>query len=190
MHVDTSSVALGLVLMQLGEGDMDHPIAFASQKLSFAEKNYTTTEREGLVMVYALQKFWHYLLGGHFKMFTDHLALKYLVNKPMLGGKICHWLLLFQDFDFEVIVNPGHLNVGPDHLSIIKTGEEPTNIEGLLDAQLYRVDMADDHYAPILQFLANGVAPEELSTRQKKWLVVKASDYQLIVGHLYKMGPN
>jgi hypothetical protein len=33
-------------------------------------------------MVYALQNFKHYLLGKHFKMFTDHLALKYLVNKP------------------------------------------------------------------------------------------------------------
>jgi hypothetical protein len=37
-------------------------------------------------MVYALQKFCHYLLGGHFKLFTDHSALKYLVNKPVLGG--------------------------------------------------------------------------------------------------------
>ena len=44
-HVDASFVALGVVLTQLGEGDMDHPIYFASRKLSFAEKNYMTTER-------------------------------------------------------------------------------------------------------------------------------------------------
>jgi hypothetical protein len=37
-------------------------------------------------MVYALQKFRHYLLGSHFKMYTDHSALRYLVNKPVLGG--------------------------------------------------------------------------------------------------------
>ena len=71
------------------------------------KKNYTTIEREGLAMVYALQKFIHYLLGGHFKMFTDHYALKYLVNKPVLGGGIYRWLLLFQEFDFEVIVKLG-----------------------------------------------------------------------------------
>jgi hypothetical protein len=53
------------------------------------------TEREGLAMVYALQKFIHYLLGGHFNMFTDHSALKYLVNKPLLEGRIFIWLLLF-----------------------------------------------------------------------------------------------
>jgi len=86
---------LGIVLAQSGEGNIDHPIAFASRKLSTAEKNYTTTEREGLAMVYALQKFRHYLLGSRFKMFTDHSALNYLVNKPVLGGRICRWLILF-----------------------------------------------------------------------------------------------
>jgi hypothetical protein len=95
VHVDASSIALGKVLAQLGAGYIDHPIAFARMILSTSGINYTTTEREGLVMVYTLQKFRHYLLGGHFKMFTNHSALKYLVNKPMLGGRICKWLLLF-----------------------------------------------------------------------------------------------
>jgi hypothetical protein len=67
-------------------GDLDQLIEFASRKLSESEKNYNTTEREGLAMVYALQKFRHYLLGKHFKMFIDHSALKYLVNKSVLGG--------------------------------------------------------------------------------------------------------
>jgi hypothetical protein len=112
VHVDASSVALGIILAQPREGDLDHPIAFSSRKLSTTEQNYTTTEREGLAMVYALQKFRHYLLGSHFKMYTDHFALRYLVNKPVLGGKICRWLLLFQEYDFEVIVKPGKLNSG------------------------------------------------------------------------------
>jgi len=67
-------------------------------------------------MVYALHKFRYYLLGSHFNMFTYHFALKYLVNKPGLGGKICIWLLLFQEYDFEVVFKRGRLNVGPDHL--------------------------------------------------------------------------
>jgi hypothetical protein len=71
----------------------------------------------------------HYLLGKYFKMFTDHSSLKYLVNKPVLGGRICRWLLLFQEFNFEEIVKPRKLNVGPDHLSRVTNGEEPTNLE-------------------------------------------------------------
>jgi hypothetical protein len=88
VHVDASSIALGSVLAQPGEGDIDHVLAFSSRKLSTTEINYTTTEREGLAMVYALQKFCHYLLGGHFKMFTDHSTLKYLFKKPVLEGII------------------------------------------------------------------------------------------------------
>ena len=83
VHIDASSIALGIILAQPSEGGIDHPIAFASKKLSSTERNYTTTEREGLAMVYALQKFRHYLLGSHFKMFTYHSTLKYLVNRPV-----------------------------------------------------------------------------------------------------------
>ena len=54
VHVDASCIALGAVLTQVGEGDLDHPIAFTSRKLSKAEKNYSMTECEGLAMVYAL----------------------------------------------------------------------------------------------------------------------------------------
>ena len=126
---------LGVVLAQPGEGDLDHPITFASRNLPFVEINYTATEGEGLAMVYALQNFRNYILGGPFKMFMDHSTFQYLVNKPMLGGNICQWMLLFQELEFEIIVKPRRLNVCPNHLSRIETGEETTNIDdGLPDA--------------------------------------------------------
>ena len=65
-------------------------------------------------------------------MYTDHYALRYLVNKPVLGGRICRWLLLFQEYDFEVIVKPGKLNVGPDHMSRLDSGEEWGNLDDSL----------------------------------------------------------
>jgi hypothetical protein len=94
-HLDASYIALGIVLSQPMEGDIDHPIMFASRNFSIAENNYTTTEQEVLAMVYALQKFRHYLLVSHFKMYTNHYALKYLVNKPFLVGRIWRWIMLF-----------------------------------------------------------------------------------------------
>ena len=125
-NVDMSPIALSIILTQLGDGVLDHPIYFASRKLSTVENNYTRIEREGLAMVYVLQTFWHYLLGGHFQMYTDHSTLKYLVNKPVLGGNIYRWILLFQEFHFELIVKLSRMNVGPNHLSRIEIGEEPT----------------------------------------------------------------
>lgn len=82
-----SCIALAEVLKHASGEDLDHPIAFASRRLSKVEKNYSTTKCEGLAMVYELQKFRNYLLGGHFKMYTNHSTLKYLVNKPMLRGE-------------------------------------------------------------------------------------------------------
>jgi hypothetical protein len=86
VHVDASSIALGAMISQLGEGTIDHLIAFMNRKLYIFEK--TTTECEGLAMVYVLQKFKHYLLESHFKMCINHSALKYLVNNIILGSKI------------------------------------------------------------------------------------------------------
>ena len=124
-------------------------------------------------------------------MFTDHSALQYLVNKPVLGGRIYRWFLLFQEFDFEIVVKPGRLNADPDHLSCVVNGEEPTNIDdGFSNAQLFRVDVANDHYAPIIQFFPTGIAQKDMSTSQKKQLLMKDSDFQLIFGKLYKLGPN
>ena len=88
-------------------------------------------------------------------MFTDHSALKYLVNNLVLGGKICRWLLLFQEFDFEIIVKPGRLTAGLNHLSRIEIGEELKNIEdGLPDAQLFRFGMVEHSiYKIVLSYL-------------------------------------
>jgi len=54
VHVDASCIALGGILTQGNDEEMDHPITFKSRKLSKAKKNYSTTEHEGLAMVYAL----------------------------------------------------------------------------------------------------------------------------------------
>ena len=108
-------------------------------------------------MVFALQKYRHYLLANPFIFYTDHQALKYLVNKPLHHGRICRWLLLFQEFEFEVVVRPGKLNVGPDHLSRIDTGEEPTGIDDdFPDAHLFRIEAVPEELEEIAQFLETG----------------------------------
>lgn len=103
-------------------------------------------------MVYSLQKFRHYLLGAPFKFFTNHSALKYLVNvKPVLEGRICRWLLLFQEFMFEVIVKLRKLNVGPDHLSHLETWERDGAIDDWLpDVDLFKIEAITDHLQLLL----------------------------------------
>jgi hypothetical protein len=59
VHVDVSSIYLGVVSSHPREVELDHPISFPSRKLSIAEKNYTMIKGEGLTMMSALQKFRH-----------------------------------------------------------------------------------------------------------------------------------
>ena len=105
MHVDVSGLTLGAILAQ-HEKDIDFPVYFASRRFSQAEKAYTTTEREALGMVFAVQKLKHYLLGNFFVFYVDHQALLHLINKVVIQGRLFRWMLLLQEFKFKVIHKP------------------------------------------------------------------------------------
>ena len=99
------------------DSNRESPVYYASRQMSLAERKYTTTEREALAVIYACKKFRHYLLGYRIIFHTDHDSLKYLVNKPDLSGWIARWILLLQEFNYEVIVKPGKANANADYLS-------------------------------------------------------------------------
>ena len=140
-------------------------------------------------MVFSLQKFRHYLLENPFIFYTDHQALKYLVNKPLHHGRICKWIFLFQEFEFELITQPGKENVGTDHLSRVKSGEDPKGINNdLPNAHLFRVEAIPSELEEIGQYLQEGNAPDHYLEKKKKILTIKAAPFTLINGNLYKIG--
>ncbi|KAM1962776.1 hypothetical protein ACFX16_023029 [Malus domestica] len=77
---DASDYALGAVLGQRKD-KRPHVIYYASRTLNDAQLNYSTTEKELLAVVFALDKFRSYLLGTKVIIYTDHAALKYLFTK-------------------------------------------------------------------------------------------------------------
>jgi hypothetical protein len=80
-----------------------------------------------------------------------------------------------------VIVKPGKLNLGPDHLSCILLGEDAGNLDDSLpDAHLFAVHMVDDYFSYIVYLLITGAAPFDFTVAQNKKFVVKEKDYQLI----------
>jgi hypothetical protein len=69
------------------------------------------------------------------------------------------------------------------------TREDAGNLDdNFPDAQLFTVRMVDDYFVDIVEFLHTGLAPSNMTVAQKKQLVVKATDYQLIARNLYKLG--
>jgi len=94
-------------------------IYYSSRTLNNAKQNYTTAEKEFLVVVFVLEKFRPYLLGSKTMVFTDHSALKYLMTKKEAKALLIWWILLLQEFDLEIRDKKGVNNVVVDHLSRI-----------------------------------------------------------------------
>jgi len=77
---DASNYALGVLLVQKID-KLPRVIYYASRTLDAAQENYTTTEKELLVIVFALEKFCSYFLGTRVIVYTDHATLKYLLKR-------------------------------------------------------------------------------------------------------------
>ena len=94
VFVDASDIAIGSALMQHTAPNRYRPMYYSSRKLSTAERNYSTTEREALGMIYSINKFRYYLLGKKFTFHVDDAVLLYLVSKQSLTRKLARWMLL------------------------------------------------------------------------------------------------
>ena len=92
-------------------------VYYARKTLNEAQRNYTTTEKELLVVVYALDKFRAYLVGSDIIIFTDHSAVKYLLTKKNDRARLIRWVLLLQEFNLQIKDKKGVENVIADHLS-------------------------------------------------------------------------
>ena len=112
---DVSDFAVGAVLGQRREGK-PFVIYYASRTLNSAQMNYSTTEKELLAVVFALDKFRAYLIGSPIIIFTDHAALKYLLTKKDAKARLIRWILLLQEFDITIKDKKGVENVVANHL--------------------------------------------------------------------------
>ena len=186
-----SDYAIGAVLGQR-EDKKDFVIYYASKTLDSAQSNYTTTEKEFLAVVFALEKFRSYIVGSHVTIFTDHAALKYLLSKQDTKPRLTRWILLCQEFNLTIKDKKGVENVVADHLSQLvpeSTSEGLPIGDTFPDGQLFAL-VHSPWYADIVNYLVTGQIPPQWTSQQKRKFLVDIKKYYFDDPYLFKYYPD
>src|SRR5947207_5326140 len=97
--------AVGAVLMQNGQ-----PVAYESTKLNSHQLNYLVHDKEMCTIMHALQRWRPFLLGRHFKVYTDHRSLVHFKTQSNLNQRQLRWQEKAADYDMEILYKPGKEN--------------------------------------------------------------------------------
>ena len=196
IFLDASGIAIDNTLMQRTPPDWFCRVYYTSRRLSHDEKNYSMTKKEALGMIYNIPKFRHYLLSRNFTFHVEHSALLYLVNNQALMGRLAQWMLLLQEFNFDIQHCPGVQYAVADYLSRLEIGEPSDQEYGdFLDVALFSINETsweshseDAWITEMMYFLSIGLPLEHLSLDAKKRFVVRSRNFCLYTDTLYHKG--
>ncbi|KAA3473744.1 Transposon Ty3-I Gag-Pol polyprotein [Gossypium australe] len=161
---NANDYAVGAVMGQK-RNKVFHPIYYASRTLTEAQLNYT---------FFAFDKFCSYLIGTKVTVFTDHVAIKYLLTKKYAKLRLIRWILLLQEFDLEIQDRKGVKNQIANHLSRLEQDEVtrscvPIN-ENFPDEHLFEVSRIHETpwFPDFANYLTCGIIPQEMTYQQRK----------------------
>lgn len=152
LTTDASNDGLGAILSQEG-----HPCCYISRTLNPPEKNYSTTEKELLAIVWAVKRLRQYLLGRKFIIQTDHQALKWLKNVKDPSSRLMRWRLRLEEYDYDIEYKKGKENAAADVLSRLYPLTEPIASTSRQDP-IPEAPMSD-----LRETTANALTPQSLN---------------------------
>ena len=132
------------------------------------------------------------MLGSKVVVYSDHATLKYLLSKKESKPRLIRWVLLLQEFDWEIKDRKGLENSVADHLSRLVREEESLPIsETFPDEQLFTLQGKtgkEPWFADIVNFLVTGILPHDLSIAQRNKLRNDSKYYFWDEPYLWKIG--
>ena len=139
LETGTSSDGLAAVLLQEGEDGKLHPIAYGSQLLTKAERNYHLGKTEFLILKWAvMDHFKEYLIYQPFVVQTDNNPLTYLFTTPNLNACGHWWVASLTNFNFTIEYQCGRNNVVADALSRVNESLDTHEVKAILNKVVIR----------------------------------------------------
>ena len=121
LDTDACDTQVGSTLLQDQGGGEFHPVGYWSRALTKQERDYTTTEKECLAIVWSILLLRPYLEGQRFTVRTDHDSLRWVLNLADAKGRLARWRLRLSEFDFDVEHRAGIKHQAADALSRMTT---------------------------------------------------------------------
>ncbi|GBG64083.1 hypothetical protein CBR_g40532 [Chara braunii] len=112
---DASQYGIGVVLQQ-DDGNGYRPVEFMTARMPSEKVATTTYERELYALRQALEHWKHYLLGRHFKVYSNE-TLRWLKTQAKMTPQLTRWAAEIDRYDFELKPVKGKYNVVADALS-------------------------------------------------------------------------
>lgn len=137
VDTDASATQVGCVLLQEQEDRAYKPVRYWSRVLTSSERNYSTTERKCLAVIWALFLLRPYLQGTRLVVRTDRTALKWMLHMDGAHGRLARWRVRLAEFNYTVESRPGQHHRAADVMSRLATtgddkGPIPDEIPSLL----------------------------------------------------------
>ena len=151
---DASDFVVGVVLGQR-VGKKLNVIHYARKTLDSAHKNFATTEKEFLAVVFACDKFRQYIVDSKVIIHTRHVAIKYLMEKKDAKPRLIIWVLL-QEFDLQIVDRKGADNLVAENLSRMEDiPHDPIAVTDSFRDEQLAVVKVQSHSDPWFAYYAN-----------------------------------
>ncbi|GJX58106.1 reverse transcriptase domain-containing protein [Tanacetum coccineum] len=129
-------------------------------------------------------------------VYTDHSALKYLFAKKDSKARLLRWVLLLQEFDFNVIDTKGAKNLAADHLSRLENPYEnvldPKEVNEMfpletLNMVTSRSNSSTPWFADYANYHAGNFIVKGMSSQQKNKIFKDVKHYFWDDPYLFKI---
>ena len=173
LETDASIEGIGAVLSQTHDDNLLHPVAYASRSLSPAERRYSITELETLAVLWAISHFHPYLYGHSLVIYTDHAAIRAVLETPKPSAKHARWWTKVYGSgikNLKIAYRPGRANANADALSRGPQGTAPVEGIGEDEYQIFAIqsELENTTIPELLQRSITAIQPEGFSTEQRR----------------------